>query len=90
MNRYDQQNLSKEELELDELFTWSDSVWLSQKELEKEKKRFMNYKVTKNDKKDVNLRLSASDIAKIKLKAKSLGITYNTLMSMKMHEFAND
>lgn len=90
MNRYDHQNLSKEELELDELFTWPDSIWLSAKKLEKEKKRFMSYKIVKNDKKDVNLRLSASDIAKIKLKAKSLWITYNTLMSMKMHEFAND
>ena len=38
MNKYDLQNLSKEELELDELFTWQDSVWLSAKELEKEKK----------------------------------------------------
>lgn len=65
MNRYDHQNLSKEELKLDDLFTWPDSVWLSPKELEKEKKRFMSYKIVKNDKKDVNLRLSASDIAKL-------------------------
>jgi len=89
-SNYDNQKLDAEELKLDELFTGKDVVFLSQDELEKEKKKLKSYKVMKAEKKSVNLRLLASDIAKIKAKSEAIGIPYQTLMTIKMHEFAND
>lgn len=87
---YDNQNLNAEELVLDDLFTSDKAVLLSSEELKKEKSKLKSYKVMKSSKKSVNLRLLASDIAKIKAKAESIGIPYQTLMTIKMHEFAND
>ena len=89
-SNYDNQKLNAEELKLDELFTGKDAVFLSPEELEEEKKKLKSYKVMKAQKKSVNLRLLASDIAKIKAKSEAIWIPYQTLMTIKMHEFANN
>ena len=89
-SNYDNQKLDAEELKTDELFTGKDVVFLSPDELEEEKEKLKSYKVMKAEKKSVNLRLLASDIAKIKAKSEAIGIPYQTLMTIKMHEFAND
>lgn len=88
-SKYDNQNLDKEELAMDELFTSEKALFISKEELEKEKARYSSYKVKSESKKTVNLRLLSSDIAKIKAKAEWIWIPYQTLMILKMHEFAN-
>ncbi len=88
-SKYDNQNLDKEELAMDELFTSEKAFFISKEELEKEKARYSSYKVKSESKKAVNLRLLSSDIAKIKAKAEWIWIPYQTLMILKMHEFAN-
>lgn len=89
VSKYDNQNLSKEELAIDELFTSGKASFISKEELEREKARFSSYSVKSESKKAVNLRILASDLAKIKAKAEWIGIPYQTLMILKMHEFAN-
>lgn len=74
---------------LDEMFSWEESVWLSEIELKKAKEKYSKYHSFKAEKKAVNVRLLATDINKIKLKAASMWIPYQTLMTIKMHEFAN-
>jgi len=86
---YDNQNLNAEELALEEMFTSDEVEFLSPEELQKEKKNLKTYQVQKSEKKSVNIRLLASDIAKIKAKSEAIWIPYQTLMTIKMHEFAN-
>ena len=86
---YDNQNLNAEELALEEMFTSDEVEFLSPEELQKEKKNLKVYQVQKAEKKSVNIRLLASDIAKIKAKSEAIWIPYQTLMTIKMHEFAN-
>ena len=86
---YDNQNLNAEELALEEMFASDEVEFLSPEELQKEKKNLKTYQVQKAEKKSVNIRLLASDIAKIKAKSEAIWIPYQTLMTIKMHEFAN-
>ena len=83
------QNLDEEELLIDEMFSWEESIWLTEAELKKSKENYSKYHSFKAEKKAVNVRLLTSDINKIKLKAASMWIPYQTLMTIKMHEFAN-
>jgi len=89
VSNYDNQNLDKEELALDELFTSSEASFMSKEELGKEKKRFSWYTIKSEQKKSINIRLLSSDVAKIKAKAEAIWIPYQTLLILKMHEFAN-
>lgn len=50
VSNYDNQNLDKEELALDELFTSSEASFMSKEELEKEKKRFSWYTIKSEQK----------------------------------------
>ena len=69
---YDNQNLNAEELALEEMFTGDEVEFLSPEELQKEKKNLKAYQVQKSEKKSVNIRLLASDIAKIKAKSEAI------------------
>ena len=69
---YDNQNLNAEELALEEMFTSDEVEFLSPEELQKEKKNLKTYQVQKSEKKSVNIRLLASDIAKIKAKSEAI------------------
>ena len=69
---YDNQNLNAEELALEEMFTSDEVEFLSPEELQKEKKNLKAYQVQKSEKKSVNIRLLASDIAKIKAKSEAI------------------
>ena len=61
-----------EELALEEMFTSDEVEFLSPEELQKEKKNLKAYQVQKAEKKSVNIRLLASDIAKIKAKSEAI------------------
>ena len=87
--KYDNQNLTKEELAIDELFTSGKASFISKEELEKEKTRFSSYSVKDEAKKTANLRLLSSDLDKIKAKAEWIEIPYQRLMALKLHEFTN-
>jgi len=50
-SKYDNQNLDKEELAMDELFTSEKAFFISKEELEKEKARYSSYKVKSESKK---------------------------------------
>jgi len=84
-------SLTKEEQELQNVVTaeYIEKHRLSSSALEKRKKELQTYQVQKSEKKSVNIRLLASDIAKIKAKSEAIWIPYQTLMTIKMHEFAN-
>ncbi|MBQ7074269.1 hypothetical protein IJM86_04330 [bacterium] len=69
---YDNQNLNAEELALEEMFTGDEVEFFSPEALQKEKKNLKSYQVQKAEKKSVNIRLLASDIAKIKAKSEAI------------------
>ena len=59
------QNLDEEELLIDEMFSWEESIWLTEAELKKSKENYSKYHSFKAEKKAVNVRLLTSDINKI-------------------------
>jgi len=62
--------------------------------VEKQEKEIANFKATVlanvKQKKAINIRALESDIIKIKSKALSKGIPYQTLINSVIHQFAND
>ena len=50
-SKYNNQNLDKEELAIDKLFTSEKAFFISKEELEKEKARYSSYKVKSESKK---------------------------------------
>jgi len=89
MPSYDNQNLDEEELELEESLTSSMSRWLSAEQLEKEKARLKTYVVQKPQKKAISIRLLASDLMKLKSKAETMGVPYQTLIALEVHKLVN-
>ena len=89
MLSYDNQNLDEEELELEESLTSSMSRWLSAEQLEKEKARLKTYVVQKPQKKAISIRLLASDLMKLKSKAETMGVPYQTLIALEVHKLVN-
>ena len=89
MLSYNNQNLTKEELELEEIFTSSESKGLSPEQLEKKKKILRTYTVQKPKKKSISIRLLASDLMKLKSKAEIMGVPYQTLIALEVHKLVN-
>ncbi|NKQ41628.1 MAG: hypothetical protein HF962_08685 [Sulfurovum sp.] len=62
--------------------------------MEKQEEEIANFKATVlanvKQKKAINIRALESDIMKIKSKALSKGIPYQTLINSVIHQFAND
>jgi len=59
------------------------------RELEKEKTRLKAYaKATLDKTKNINLRISESDLLKIKARALEKGIPYQTLMASLIHQYS--
>lgn len=59
--------------------------------LDTERKRYGEYaKNTLNKTKNINIRLSARDIQKLKAKAMEHGMAYQTLVSTILHQYANE
>ena len=86
------QILTDEEKKLQDMITpeFIKNNRLSDSELEKRKSELKKCSVQKAEKKAISIRLLSSDILKLKAKAESMWIPYQTLISLKMHEFAND
>ena len=64
--------------------------WHSVAELEKAKRLYRSYAANTLAKaKNVNLRLSEKTVLKLKAKAATEGIPYQTLMSSVLHKYAN-
>ncbi len=84
-------DLDKEELELEQAFEKQNIKvpYLSPEELKKEKKKLKTYKIKKQEKKWVLLRLKISDLAKLKVKANEIGIPYQTYLVSELHKLAN-
>ncbi len=85
---YDDQNLTEEELEIENDLENYSSVL----NLEDEKEKISNYKFLKPKKakrKAVNLRLRENDIIRIKQMANREGIPYQTLLTSLIHKIAN-
>jgi len=79
--------LTKQEKKL--LKDFEEGVFVSLKRLKDAKKQYQIYaKNTLNKTKNINLRLSQKDIQKLKSKAASAGIPYQTLVSSVIHRFA--
>lgn len=86
------QVLTSEEQKLQDMITpeFIEQNRLSGSDLQKRKEELRWCTVQKAEKKAISIRLLSSDILKLKAKAESMGIPYQTLISLKMHEFAND
>lgn len=84
-------HLDKEELALEQAFEKENmkTSFLSSDELKKEKLKLKKYKVAKPEKKWILIRLLLSDIVKIKAKAESIGIPYQTYIISELHKVAN-
>ena len=61
------------------------------KKLKSEKAKYQNYaKLTLGKSKNINIRLSEKDLQKIKSKAVSKGLPYQTLLSSLIHQYADE
>ena len=80
--------LDKEENRILEDF--EKGIYVPVKNLAEEKKRYQAIATsTLNKTKNINIRLSEKDVQKLKAKAVSTGIPYQTLASSILHRFAN-
>jgi predicted DNA binding CopG/RHH family protein len=61
--------------------------WVSIKDLEKEKSKLKKAVENKYKKKVISIRLSETDIRKLKKKALETGIPYQTLISSLIHQY---
>ncbi|PID34900.1 MAG: hypothetical protein CR971_00810 [candidate division SR1 bacterium] len=84
-------HLDKEELALEQAFERENitTPFLSSEELKKEKLKLKKYKVAKPEKRGILIRLLLSDIVKLKAKAESIGIPYQTYIISELHKVAN-
>ncbi len=81
--------LDKEEQEILEAFEKGELV--SVDNLEEEKARLREYATyTLQKRKNINIRLSQGDLSKLKSKAESNGLPYQTLISTLIHQYVND
>ncbi|MCK5123535.1 MAG: hypothetical protein KAQ87_05325 [Candidatus Pacebacteria bacterium] len=81
--------LDKEEKKVLADFDKGDMV--SIKKLKSEKAKYQNYaKLTLGKSKNINIRLSEKDLQKIKSKAVSKGLPYQTLLSSLIHQYADE
>ena len=85
------QLLSPEEQELHDLTTpeYIQKKRMSNSQLEKRKAELKWYTVQKAEKKAISIRLLASDIVKLKAKAESMWIPYQTLIALELHNSVN-
>ena len=59
--------------------------------IKSEKVKYQNYaKSTLNKSRNINIRLSEKDLAKIKSKAVAKGLPYQTLLSSLIHQYADE
>ena len=80
--------LDKKEKEI--LADFDRGVFTSVKKAKSEKVKYQNYaKLTLNKSKNINIRLSEKDLAKIKSKAVAKGLPYQTLLSSLIHQYAD-
>ena len=64
---------------------------MSVKKLKSEKAKYQNYaKLTLGKSKNINIRLSEKDLQKIKSKAVTRGLPYQTLLSSLIHQYADE
>lgn len=64
---------------------------VSVKKLKSEKAKYQNYaKLTLGKSKNINIRLSEKDLQKIKSKAVTRGLPYQTLLSSLIHQYADE
>ncbi|MDR0282429.1 MAG: hypothetical protein LBI53_03840 [Candidatus Peribacteria bacterium] len=89
MLNYDNQNLDEQELERDTYTSSMSSRELNAKQLEEEKKRLSTYTVQKPKKKSISIRLLATDLMKLKTKAETMGVPYQTLIALELHKIVN-
>lgn len=81
-------DLTKEEQDL--LASFESGEWKSVKNFAKEKKRLQQIAKNTLDKtRNINLRLSEKTVFKLKTKAISEGIPYQTLAASALYKFAN-
>jgi len=83
--------LIPEEKELQDLITpeYIKNNRLTDSEMKKRKEELKSYSVQKAEKKAISIRLLSSDILKLKAKAESMGIPYQTLIALELHKLAN-
>ena len=80
--------LDKKEKEI--LADFDSGGFASVKKIKSEKARYQNYaKLTLSKSKNINIRLSEKDLAKIKSKAVVKGLPYQTLLSSLIHQYAD-
>ena len=80
--------LDKKEKEI--LADFDSGGFASVKKIKSEKARYQNYaKLTLSKSKNINIRLSEKDLAKIKSKAVVRGLPYQTLLSSLIHQYAD-
>lgn len=89
MLNYNNQHLDKEELLLEESLTSSKSLGLIPQQLKAEKEKLQSYSVQKPAKKAISIRVLASDLVKLKSKAETMGIPYQTLIALELHKIVN-
>ena len=76
--------------EKDVLADFDKGGFASVKKIKSEKAKYQNYaKLTLGKSKNVNIRLSEKDLAKIKSKAAADGLPYQTLLSSLIHRYAD-
>ncbi len=83
--------LTAEEKELQGLITpeYIKNNRLSDSEIQRRKEVLKWYSVQKAEKKAISIRLLSSDILKLKAKAESMGIPYQTLIALELHKLVN-
>ena len=80
--------LDKNEKEI--LADFDKGAFTSVKKTKSEKAKYQNYaKLTLGKSKNINIRLSEKDLAKIKSKAVAKGLPYQTLLSSLIHQYAD-
>ncbi len=81
--------LDKKEKEI--LADFDSGDFASVKKITSEKAKYQNYaKLTLSKSKNINIRLSEKDLAKIKSKAAVKGLPYQTLLSSLIHQYASE
>ena len=90
MLSYDNQNLDPEELEREEYASSMTGRALNEQELEKENQRLREFTmIQKPKKKAISIRLLSTDLLKLKAKAETMGVPYQTLIALEVHKLVN-